>query len=183
MDGKCSRKTSSSVQESHQICLKLRREKWILYVAIQWQSWTTERRSSWIPMLMLINMELWVNDEGVIGALYYSGRDIHAADHHFEETSDNEDAAEESESADQFECSGVVLHSAEISKRRYNNKMDLLHAFLLHAALCISITCHINIVLIRFKRFVTAMLVNLISVVIILAFANNTLGKLRSMVE
>jgi hypothetical protein len=29
-----------------------------------------------------VNMELRVNDEGVIGILYYSRRDIHAADHH-----------------------------------------------------------------------------------------------------
>ena len=131
-----------------------------------------------------VNMELRVNDEGVIGILYYSGRDIHAADHHFKDASDNEDAAEETESADQLECSDVVLHSVEISKRRYRNQMDLIYAFLLHATLlCISIICHINIVLIRFKRFVTAMLVNLVSFVIILAFANNTLGKLRTMVE
>ena len=80
-----------------------------------------------------VNVELRENYEGVIGILYYEGRDIHAADHHFEETSDDEDAAEDSESADQFECSGVVLHSAEISKERsrYRNMI------------CISITCYI----------------------------------------
>ena len=131
-----------------------------------------------------VNMELRVNDEGVIGIQYYSGRDIHAADRHFEDASDNEDTAEENESVDQFEFSDVVLHSAEKSKRRYRNKMDLLYTFLLHATLlCISITCHINIVLIIFKRFVTAMLVNLVFFGIILVFANNTLRQLRSMVE
>jgi len=64
-----------------------------------------------------VNMELRVNDEGVIGIQYYSGRDIHAADRHFEDASDNEDTAEENESVDQFEFSDVVLHSAEKSKR------------------------------------------------------------------